>query len=42
MTLQGRIAAIVICMLIEPPSGFGADLSPNKWNPEERGSCGAG
>jgi gamma-glutamyltranspeptidase/glutathione hydrolase len=36
MTLQGRIAAIVICMLIGPPPGFGADLSPSKWKPEEK------
>jgi gamma-glutamyltranspeptidase / glutathione hydrolase len=36
MTLQGRIAAIVICMLIGPPPGFGADLSSSKWKPEEK------
>jgi len=36
MTLQRQIAAMVICILMGPQPGFGADLSPNKWKPEEK------
>jgi gamma-glutamyltranspeptidase / glutathione hydrolase len=36
MTLQGPIVAVLICMLMESQPGFGADLSPNKWKPEEK------
>jgi len=36
MTLQRPIVAILICMLMGPQAGFGADLSPSKWNPEEK------
>jgi gamma-glutamyltranspeptidase/glutathione hydrolase len=36
MTLQRPIAAIVICMLLGSQPSFGADLSPNKWKPEEK------
>ncbi|MGD0096948.1 MAG: gamma-glutamyltransferase [Terracidiphilus sp.] len=36
MTLQRQIAAIVICVLVGPQPGFGADLSPNKWKPEDK------
>ncbi|HLJ46617.1 MAG TPA: gamma-glutamyltransferase [Bryobacteraceae bacterium] len=36
MTLQRRMAAIVICVQIGPSSGFGTDLSPNKWKPDEK------
>ncbi len=36
MVLQELIAAILVCMLMGPQPGFGADLSPNKWKPEEK------
>ena len=36
MTLQGPIVAILICMFVVPQPVFGADLSPNKWKPEEK------
>jgi gamma-glutamyltranspeptidase/glutathione hydrolase len=36
MILQRAIVAILICMLMGPQSGFGADLSPNKWKPEDK------
>jgi gamma-glutamyltranspeptidase/glutathione hydrolase len=34
--MQGQIAAIAVCVLLIPQRGFGADLSPNKWKPEEK------
>jgi hypothetical protein len=36
MTLQGPIVAVLIGMLTVPQPVFGADLSPNKWKPEEK------
>jgi gamma-glutamyltranspeptidase/glutathione hydrolase len=36
MTLQGPIVAILICMLAVPQPAVGADISPNKWKPEEK------
>ena len=36
MTLHRPIAAVLLCMLIGPQPGFGADLSPDKWKPEEK------
>jgi gamma-glutamyltranspeptidase/glutathione hydrolase len=36
MILQRPIAVIVVFMVMGPQPGFGADLSPNKWKPEEK------
>jgi gamma-glutamyltranspeptidase/glutathione hydrolase len=34
--LQEQVAFIVICMVMGPEPGFGADLSPAKWKADER------
>jgi gamma-glutamyltranspeptidase/glutathione hydrolase len=36
MRLQKQVAFIVMCMVLIPESGFGADLSPAKWKVEEK------
>jgi len=36
MTLQGPIAAIVMCLLVGCQPGIDADLSPNNWKLEEK------
>ncbi len=36
MTLQRQLVAIVLCMVLVPESGFGADLSPRKWKATEK------
>ena len=36
MTLRRWIASILVCMLVGPQPSVGADLSPNKWKPEEK------
>jgi gamma-glutamyltranspeptidase/glutathione hydrolase len=36
MMLQKQIAFVVMCMVLVPGSGFGADLSPAKWKAEEK------
>ena len=36
MMLQKQVAFIVMCMVLVPESGFGADLSPAKWKAEDK------
>jgi gamma-glutamyltranspeptidase/glutathione hydrolase len=36
MRLQKQVAFFVMCMVLIPESGFGADLSPAKWKVEEK------
>ena len=42
MTLQRQIVAIVLCMVLVPESGFGADLSPKKWKALEKAQAELG
>jgi gamma-glutamyltranspeptidase/glutathione hydrolase len=40
MMLQKQVAFIVMCIVLVPESGFGADLSPAKWKAEEEARAG--
>jgi gamma-glutamyltranspeptidase/glutathione hydrolase len=36
MALQKQTTSFLMCILLIPQSGFGADLSPSRWNPSEK------